>query len=457
MVFQPVGLRQGSTQADPTSSYSIPDAYLRLHTGVGSHGQSYTIRPSDVRRNVRVTIQNQSVKNFDSAAFGVQSDNMFDVEMTGAPVHTLIDLYLHFRLFNTLASGGNNIKPMAPFAFFARQEVMANGSFADDTIYSEQAYHDYFYWLSGDTERAHRARSLLMETKDRPQNDTNTRTVETMFDEAATGIEPQESQEYFYPLINFMTTSSLWLPTKLVDPKIRLYSRQNPIVSTNDVADLATAQLRFQGMEVIYFGLLYDPTIRMKISEVMRSCTHYTRTLVHDRLQTTINSIATGTYLSDIQLTPFMGEYAKLLFYFTRNDATIEGQIYGCNRSWTTTRGSPLDIGVMTFNDSSGYAVFYNDFPTDALRYCVEGSLNKYPGVYGVKPYVPIYFCSDPTLTMQSGISSGGMAMDGNFIIKAQLKPFTAGATTSVTATVLGSRYAILQCESNGSYVLLKL
>jgi len=457
MVFQPPGLRVGSTGRDPSAIYQPPSVYVKhMSFNAGAHGQSFTIRPADCRRNVRLTIQNASVKNFD-VNFGVTADVMFDAEFNGAPVHTLIDVYLHWFLVNTQPVGGRTVTPMAPFAFFNRHEVMANGSFTDDTIYPEQLYLDYWNWLSGDLERSARARTMGMETKDRPQNDTNTKTVETMYDEAYAGIAPQGRREYFFPLINFMTTSSIWLPTKLVDPKVRVYSRFNPVRSDNDPLDIATPQLRFEKMEMIYVGLLYEPAIMERISMAMKSkSAHYTRCLVHDRMQQSIQSIATDTYLTDFQLTALSGEYATMTVFINRNNATTEGKLYGCNRTWTATTGSPLEMGKVTFNDSSGYPVFYNDFPASALK-VMKCSAYESPFISDVKEYYEFIFCADPTTTTQSGISTGGLAMDGNFILKLQLSPFTVGATTSVEMNVLARRYAILQCKANGSYVLTKL
>jgi hypothetical protein len=364
---------------------------------------------------------------------------------------------LHFFLANPQAIGGLDIVPMAPHTFFSRQEVMANGAFTDDTIYSEQMYYDYFNWLISDAERSSRARSMGMETKDRPQNDTNTRTVETMFDEAVAAITPQTRREYFYPVINFFTQCTPWLCTKLVDPKFRFFGTVNPIMSNNPALALATPILRFQQMEVIYFGLLFEAGIREKINSIMRSDVHYTRCLVHDRMQTNIQSTASGSYLSDIQLTVFMGEYAELRVYLNRNDSPIEGLLYGCNRTWTATTGSPLELGNITFNDSSGYPIFYNDFPSNIFRLCVEPSILRYPSVNSVKPVYPFYLAADPTTTLQTGKSSGGMAMDGNFILKIQARPYTVGATTSVQVNIHGMRYAILQWRPNGSFVVTKL
>lgn len=456
MVFQPVGLKPGSVGRDPTSNYVIPNAYLNVHA-VGSHGQSYTIRPSDCRRNVRITVQNASVKNFDATAFGTVADNMFDLQITGAPVHTMIDCYLHFFVQNTTALLGRTITPMLPHAFFSRQEVMANGAFTDDTIYKEQAYQDYFRWLASDEERQARAMSVWMETKSRPQNDTFTPTVETMFDEAATGIAPQERREYFYPVINFFTIISPWLCTKLVDPTFRFYGAVNPILSTNNALDIATPMLRFQQMEIVYFGLLFESAIRQKINEIMLSDKHYTRCLVHDRMQQTIQSTAQNEYITDIQLTVLSGEYAGMTVYVDRNNCPVEASAYGCNRTWTATTGSPLELGNITFNDSSGYPQFYNDFVANVFRYAIEPSLLTYPSVCSVKPYYPFYFCTNPTKTLQTGMSSGGLAMDGSFILKIQVKPYTVGATTAVKVSILANRYAILSWLTDGSFIVTKL
>ncbi len=456
MVYVQSGTRQGAAKPDPTAGLAAPSGTYCSHVKTTIHGQTALVRPGDERKSMRLTMQNQQVDNFDGTAFCITPDNNFDAKIKGSPVDTLLMTYLHFYVINNNAAGGNSITMMHPAAFFNRYEVMANGGSTDDTIYDGQIYQDFFDYLANDQERM--AYSLFLHTeRAAPVTDNGLNPANwTSFDESANAIAPQTQKEYWWPILCFLTTTSLWLNTKKVDPTVRVYGNVNPILSSNNALDIATTHIGFKQMEMYHFGIKFMPAVRAAINDHILAGPLMMRTLSHDRQQQAIASVAQLTYLTDIQLTPISGEYAKLLMFVNRNDCTREGGIYGCNRTYAAATSSPLQMANITFNDSSGTPVFFNDVHSDFVR-LLEASLTTSALMRQTKNYYPLIFCTNPDETLRSGRSTGGLTLDGNFTFKFQLAPFTAGATTSVNFTCYGSRYSILTAWPNGNFELIRL
>lgn len=456
MVYVQDGTRRGSVKPDPTASLPTPPGTYIPHIKVTLHGQTVLVRRGDERKNVRMTMQSQQVDNFDGTAFGITPDNNFDAKIKGSPVDTLIMMYLHFYLVNTNAVGGNSITAMHPAAFWNRYEIMANGGSTDDTIYDTQIYQDFYDWLASDAERSSYSFFMGTERASLTTDSGLNPATWTAYDETANAIAPQTQREYFWPLICFLTTVSLWTNTKKVDPTIRVYGQTNPILSSNNALDLATAHLAFKQMEIYYHGLKFQSEIRRTVNDHILQGPLYLRTMTHDRQQQAIASVAQNTYLTDIQLTPLSGEYARFVVFVNRNDCTREGGIYGCNRTYAAATFSPLPLANVTFNDSSGTPVFFNDVHSNFLR-MIEGGMTSNPGLRQTKNYYPFIFCTDPDTTLRSGQSTGGLALDGNYTFKFQLGTFTAGATTSVNFTCLAQRYSIFCMLPNGNFNIIRL
>lgn len=457
MVYVTDGTRPGSTKPDPTRDLPAPAGTYCPHIKSSLHGQTVLVRPNDVRRSMKLALQSQAVDNFDSGSFGVAADNNFDAQIKGAPVDTILNVWLHFYVFNQNAVGGNAITMMHPAAFWNRYEVMANGGSTDDTIYDMQIYQDFMNWLSSDQERSAYSQFLGTERQKANTDTALPYATWTQWDETGNSIAAQARREYWFPIICFLTLTSLWTCTKKVDPKIRIYGNVNPILSSNNTADLATTNIRFQQMELYFQGIKFQPEIRARINDHILQGPLYLRTITHDRLQQSIASIVANVYLTDIQLTPFSGEYAGLVVFVNRNDATREGAIYGCLRTYAAATWSPLPLANMTFNDSSGVPVYFNDIHSNFFR-VVEAGMGPNAEMRMSKNYYTLMFATDPDTTLRSGLSTGGLAMDGNYTLKLQLASgFTAGATTAVQATVIGYRYSILCMEPNGNFRIIRL
>lgn len=456
MVYYPPGFRVGATRPDPTDGMpAAPQTYCKHVKLSTTHDKPVLMRPNDIALPLRWTVMQQAVQNYDTNSFCVTADSNFDVLLVGSPVHALANIYLHFYVQNTNAVGGNSVRPFHMMCILNRQDVQLNGSFTDETIYQEQMYQDYNDWLEDDFERQGRARYVNGETAAMVTNSGNAFNTYTMWDESNNAIAPQAQAEFFVPLINVLTQCSPWLPRKLVDPRIRCYGAVNPICSTNAAADLATPPLRFRGMETLVEGIVFDPDTRMRISKFYSQAPTLHRCIIHDRFIKDMGTFATGTYLGDVQLTPFTGQYASMCVWLNRNDATREQLIYGANRPATAATLNPLPQSVFTFLDSSGYPIYYNDARGPFVKMAnLDKSGNNLMRQF--KAYLMHYFCTDPKLTLTTGKSSGGLAMDGSFIYRMQVDPsVTQGTSTSISAYFDARRYGILTVTD--TFVLTKL
>lgn len=458
MVFYPPGFRPGATREDPTDGMpSMPGTYTCHGLAIDKTGRKILVRENDVALPVRRTIQQQAVQNYTSSAWCRQADSNFDVLLVGSPVHTMEMIYLHCYAFNGNAVGGTSIRMLHASTIIDRQDVQLNGSFTDETVYGNQMYQDYNDWLNDDFERIGRAPYMNGETGSMVTNSGNAFATYTMWDESNNAIAPQTSMELFIPLINVLTQTAPWLPRKLVDPRIRVYGLLNPVCSTNAAPDLATPALQFNGMETLIEGLLYDPTTRMAISSYYARAPMLHRCIVHDRFIKDMGTFVTGTYMGDAQLTPLTGQYASMNIWFNRQDPNVtrEFLLYGANRPAAAGTKNPLTVDLMSFNDSSGYPIYYPDYRANFIRYSNNGqTLNCLMRQF--KAYYMHYFCFDPKKTLLSGLSTGGLAMDGSYIIRAQLSTSnTQGTTTGVTMVVDARRYGIITITD--TFVLVKL
>lgn len=458
MVFYPPGIRPNSSRADPTESIPAAPGTYTCHAKVAtSHGKTILMRPNDVPLPMRWTVMQQSVQNYDANAFCRQADSNFDVLLVGAPVHSLEDIYLHFYVVNTNAVGGNPVKMMHAVTIFNRQDVQLNGSFTDETIYQEQMYQDYNDWLENDHERIGRAPYVNGETASMVTNAGNDPSTYVMWDASDNAIPPQGQIELFVPLINCLTDAGPWLPRKMVDPRVRIYGALNPILSTNAAGDLTGTPLRFTGMETLITGIVFDPAARMRISQYYAQAPVLHRCIIHDRFLKDMGGWQVGNYLGDAQLTPFTGQYASINFWFNRKDPNVTREllVYGSNRTSTAATRNPLLADQFTFLDSSGYPIYYNDYRANFVR-CTNNTQQLNCLMRQFKNYYMHYFCTNPKSTLRTGRSSGGLAMDGSFIFRAQLSnDNTQGTTTGITLVCDARRYGIITITD--TFVLTKL
>lgn len=458
MVYVPNGTRVGTIKQDPLDVAPPSGTYCKHEKVVLPHGAHALIRKDSFKLALYRVFQNQAVQNF-PVKFCQTPDSYFDATLNGAPVDSLLSAYLHFFVTNTNSGGGaTSVTPMLACAFFDRIEIQPNGAQTDDTIYTEQLYQDYIAWLDNETERQSRGPSVGMETKGNVSLTSDPLNQQTMWDEDGSAILPGASREYLFPLINFMTESSIALTVKGVDPRFRVFGRVNPITSYNAAADLlpTATPLAFGQMEMILDGLKFQPAIRDKITAHFQGESVMTRILYHERFQYAIASVALNQYLGDIQLVPFSGEYARILWYVNRNDAQRENLFYGSRKNVTTTTLNPLAVGKVTWNTSSGRPVYYNDHPASLHTTIFGSTLETNTSIYAYKPYYPTSFCIERD-TLRTGRNAGGLAMDSAMVFKFQLLPFVVGTTTGVQLTMLGSRYGILEQTMDGAFVATKL
>lgn len=456
MVFGPPGLRPGSIVPDETVGMPpAPGTYSCHERILTAHNRPVLMRKNDIPLPMRWTVMQQTVQNYNQNDWCVSTDANFDILLVGAPVHSLKMIYLHGYCFNQNAVGGNAIRPLHFMAIINRLDMQLNGSFSDDTIYQEQIYQDYNDWLENDFERMGRAPYVNGETSAMVTNSGNNINTYTMWDESNNAIAPQAQREFFIPVICALTTMDAWLPRKLVDPRIKVYGAVNPICGTNPAPDLATPPLRFRGMETFVEGIVFEPDTRKRISAFYAQAPLLHRGIVHDRFTKDLGAWLVGAYVGDIQLTPFTGSYASMCVWVNRNDATREQLVYGSNRPAALATLNPLPLQVFSFTDSSGYHYYYPDYRANFIR-CQNNDKSLNCLMRQFKAYYMHYFCTDPQVTLRTGKSTGGLAMDGSNIFRLQVDAqATQGTTTGMTAVFDARRYAMITVTD--TFVLKKL
>lgn len=456
MVYVSEGLRAGALKQDPLNVAAPPGTYCK-HTPKLSHGQSILAHDQSFKIACYRVFQNMSVQNFPNM-FCREPNAFFDIQINGAPVDILLGCYMHFLVTNSNSGvGATSVTPMLSHAFFEKIEVQPNGASTDDTIYTEQIYYNYLRWLNNDQERIARGVAVGMATYGTAAALGTNFAAMGMFDEDNTAIVPTGSRRYLFPVINFMTQAALPLITKRVDPRFRVFGRVNPITTVNANADLTGTPLVFSSMESIFDGIRLQPHVRDAVTTHYREAPTMVRILLNERFTQPVSSIQPLQYLADIQLSPFSGEYASIITYVDRNDAVREFKFYGSNVNATAATRNPLPMGLVTFNTSSSRPIYYNDHPANMYKNVFAATTEYEVPVWPFKNVYPIDFCLKRD-TFQSGINTGGLAMDGAFMFKFMLdQNLTAGTTTSCVLVMLGSRYGVLELTVNGGFKVSKL
>jgi hypothetical protein len=411
--------------------------------------------PDDSRRDVRQNTNQMQVQTLNTS-WSIQADTFFDAKLTGAPVHTLQDWYLHMTWQNTSV---NDIIPMLPFWFFNRWEVMANGSSNDDTIYPQQMLIDYLMWLETDTERMNRGPTVGMDDSSSP----GTASVAGIngigqYDESPAAVPAGTTKEYYIPLICFLTQCNLWLPTKGVDPIVRCYGNVNAICSDNEAADLTASPPNWSlsQCEMYVTGIVYAAPLMQRLNAYYQRTELVVRVLTHERATQSISALTPGEPTADFSMNAIAGEYMMLAAVVLRGNASRE-QFYSSNRTYAAATQGWMPVDQISLTDSSGNPVNFLNMKTDFHRLAQGSTFFTHTCYWGYKNIVPYVFGVKPLTTFRTGRSTGGLALDGNFKLNVIPRPYTAGTTTNWSLTVYGMRYALLTLTHRGALHLQKL
>jgi hypothetical protein len=453
MVFLTPGTDKSRINPDKTTG--VTGGYYAQHIPVATRDRNILMTPDDSRRDVRQNTNQMQVQTLNQS-WSLQPDTFFDAKLTGAPVHTLQDWYLHITYQNTSANG---IIPMLPWWFFNRWEVMANGSSNDDTIYPQQMLQSYLMWLDTDTERMNRAPTVGMD------DSSSAGTVGALgilglgqYDEADVEVPAGTTKEYYIPLLCFLTQCNLWLPTKGVDPIVRCYGNVNAICSDNDAGDLAAGVVNWSlsQAEMYVTGIVYAAPLMQKLNKYYQSTELVCRVLTHERASQSISSLTPGEPTADFSMNSIAGEYLMLWCVIMRGNATRE-QLYSSNRTYTAATQGWMPMDQISLTDSSGNPVNFLNMKVDFHRLAQGSTFFPHTCYFGYKNICPYVFGVKPLMTFKTGRSSGGLALDGSFKLNVIPRPYTAGSTTSWSLTVYGTRYGLLTLTHKGALHLQKL
>ena len=416
-------------------------------------GKRWLMRNNDQRRLARV---NCTQLNADSipANLLVANDQYFDIQVTGAPVHTLEWIVLHTVVTNTDAAIDGI--PMLPFWFFNRVECMANGGFADDIIYPIQWYLDFLGTLTPE-QKTMLSWAMGMEAKNSASL-TAASTEWTIYDEYTNALSPLESKNYYIPFNNnFLVQANAWLKSKSVNPKFRFYCSVNPVCSdTNAPNPIPASMLLMTSAEFIVGGIIFNPDIAERINKYYMSGVTLSRVMLHERQIFDLTSWSPGVESSDQSLTGFNGEFSAMWFYVSRGEASRE-QLYASNRTATAATVGWLPLQRVSLKDSSGNPVMFLNMGAELLKNVFPAK--QYPhlmlGAYKDIFYFPFSMCG--AQEDKDGIASGGIQFDAKFQLQITPQAYTVGATTSWKNTVCAKRIGLLCLTDKGEFKITKL
>lgn len=421
------------------------------------HGQCFEygdkrwlMRNNDHRRLARV---NCTQLNTDSmpANYLQINDAYFDIQITGAPVHTLENIILHLSVINTaplLAA-----IPMLPFYWFNRVECMSNGGFTDDTIYPF-SWYQHFITVNGLEKKTNMSPALWMQTGSFVDVSAGYG-AKTLYDESAITLAAGATRQYYIPFdCNFLVQCNTWLKSKSVNPKFRFYGALNPQCS--DSPAVATNALLVNGAEFIVCGIVYMPTLADKINMYYSSGQTLSRVCLHERQIFDISSYTPGVETSDQSLTAFNGEYAGMWFYVSRAEASRE-QLYASQRTATNNTIGWLPISNVSLKDSSGNPVMFLKMGSQLLQNIFQAA--QYPDS-AVQTYKDLYyfpFSRSGVAADMYGLSGGGIRFDAKFQLQVTAGTYTAGVTTAWKEAIYAQRYGILCLTEYGEFKVTKL
>lgn len=454
MVYVQDGTIENPRDAINTIRQGQGASYCSHPCTIDRGGQRWLMRNDDHRRLARVNSTQLSAESMPGNYLQI-SDVYFDIQITGAPVHTLKNLILHVSVINQAAV---TVKPLVPFYFFNRVECQANGGFTDDTIYP-WTWYQHFVTTTSFARKTTMSPTLFMSTGSPEDTSVVARTLWNMYDEIGSAMAIGATRQYYIPFdCNFLVQSVAWLKSKSVNPRFRFYGSLNPICSDSvtDPDDMPATSLLINGAEFIVSGIVYTPTLADKLNNHYKSGHTISRVLCHERQIFDLSSYVPGSETSDQSLTALSGEYAGLWFFVQRAEASRE-QLYGSNRTYTAATQGFLPIDYVSLKDSSGNPVQYLKMPSELHRYHMmsrqypDSMLSTFKEVY----YFP--FSGSGALADTQGISTGGLLLDAKFQFQITAGTYTAGATVAYKQVFHAQRFAIICLTSEGKFTITKL
>lgn len=418
---------------------------------VQSNGVRYAMRAGDTRLGLRVNFINIGPDSLPPGGF-MQDDVFFDIRVTGAGVHTVDEMVLQMDVRNQSV---NPVIPLLSPWFFNRYEVQANGSFTDDTIYPQQMYLRHCHAHMPASIKATCSEWIGMEASTSFSR-SDPRTTWNCYDEDGVPIPAGGSRKYFIPLYNFLSTTSLFLPCKRQDPRLRFYLHRNPIRSDNDPADLAGTPLRLEGALLIMKGVVYENEVLIALNDHYKKVNTVMPTIVHERQVVDIKNAAPGVEIPDQPLTSLNGDYVGFFLTLVRGNASRE-QLYSSNNTWTAISQGWLPINTVSLKDSSGNPIGFNQIPDGFLRGTATGHAFPECFMSALKNVTFFPFAKDLMASLVNGLPSGGMVFDSNFTISITPGTFTPDpATQNYQLWIFGLRKAQFTMDTDGLFTVIK-
>ena len=449
------GLSGRRRRAGNNNGYGDGKTDHLIHNSIRSDGSSYfAMRAGDSRLRIRENFINLGPDSLPPGGF-VQNDVFFDIRLTGSGVHTLDEMVLQMDVRNTNPAGGRPVIPLLYPWFFNRIEYQANGSFTDDTVYPMQMYLRHVHAHMPESIKTSCSEWIGMEASTSFSR-SDPQTTWNCYDEDGIPIPAAGSRQYFIPLYNFLSTSSLFLPSKQQDPRIRFYLNSNPIRSDNDPLDLAGTPLRLEGALLILKGIVYENEVLLSLAEHYTSVTTIMPTIVHERQVIDIKTAVPGVELQDLSLTSMNGEYVGFFAILVRGNASRE-QLYSSNNTWTPTTMGWLPIRNISLKDSSGNPIGFNNIPGGFMRGTATG--HSFPDCFlsACKNILFFPFAKNLMSSLVNGLPSGGMYFDSNFSISITPGEFTVDpATNNYQLWVFGLRKAQFIMSESGLFSVKK-
>lgn len=453
MVYTQGGRRRKHKQDVLSIGVKTPN-HLPHNSIRSADGFTFAMRPGDSRLQLRENVINLGPDSLPPGGLA-QNDVFFDFRLTGSGVHTLTEITLNMTVRNTNPALGRAVIPLLPYFFFNRMEFQSNGSFTDDTLYPWQWYLRHTHAHQREKLKQQEAEWIGMETASSFSRG-DPRTTWNCYDEDGIAIAAGESRQYFLPIYSFLSTSSLFLPSKQQDPRIRSYLASNPIRSDNDPLDLAGTPLRLEGALMILKGIIYEIEILNNLAEHYSTFDTMMPTIVHERQVIDIKNATQGVELSDLALTSLNGEYVGFFFWLQRGNATRE-KLYNSNNTWTAIDQGWLPLDKFSLKDSSGNPIGFNQIPGGYVKSSILADSFPNCDMNAMKDVYFFAFARDLMASLVDGRPSGGMDFDSNFTCSVVPGPITANpATLNFQLHIFGLRKAIFVMTKEGLFAIKK-
>lgn len=452
MVYTQAGTKRNVQ--DP-GALGVPAPNHLVHNSVRSTGQfRFAMRPGDSRLQIRENFINLGPDSLPPGGLA-QDDVFFDFRLTGSGVHTLTEAVLQMTVKNTNPAAGRGVIPLLPYWFLNRLEIQSNGSFTDDTIYPPQMYLRHCHAHMPAKLKSLESEWLGMQAQSSFSR-SDPRTLWNCWDEDGIPIPANSSKEYFLPLYNFITTTSLFLPSKQQDPRFRFYLARNPIRSDNDPLDLNGTPLLLQGVLLILKGIIYANEVLLSLADHYSSITTFMPTITHERQVIDIKSAAENVEISDQSLTSLNGEYVGMFIWFQRGNASREG-LYASNTTYTAASEAWLPIKSFSIKDSSGNPIGFNNIPGGFIKGTATALAFPDCDMSAMKNIYFIPFAKNLTSSLVEGLPSGGLAFDSNFTLSIVPGPITPNVLTqNFQIWVFGLRKANFIVSDSGLFTIKK-